>query len=505
MSGERLVRNTTRRLHKVVRAGAGMPGRAWAQAGRGLRAGLLTAGGRRALRAGLGIVVTLAVAAGVTVGLTSLTSSRAPAHRASGTAAAGGKAAASTPASARKYLSLLNAIGQAPTGSALAQAAAARAQLGETETVAEKRAGLITPGSGVLAAPAAAAGPTLPPAGPLQPADLMVVGKTTLPAATVTAIKAQPGVAAVNQLDAGQVHVNDSAVDMIGVDPATFRPFAASATAGASALWQNVAGGDIALSYLLGQQENIPLGGTVTVGGSVTRQLTAGGFGTVGLDGVDAVTSDSVARSLGLPAGNALVISAPKATLSTLVAAVKAVLPSGAGVVPLVSYTTPGTPARTVSGGGAGAAGDAGVPVASGPALTAAQTRAFLTAALSRVGLPYVYAGNGPNVFDCSGLVKWSMTQIGVTMPRVAVNQAKTGPSVPISQLQPGDLLFYHTDPTAPDYISHVAIYLGGGMMVQAPRPGLDVEVVPAEFGSEYAGAVQVDPQLAASVAASTG
>jgi cell wall-associated NlpC family hydrolase len=81
------------------------------------------------------------------------------------------------------------------------------------------------------------------------------------------------------------------------------------------------------------------------------------------------------------------------------------------------------------------------------------------------------------------------------------VDQARTGPRVSLSQLQPGDLLFYHTDATAPTYISHVAIYLGNGMMEQAPEPGMDVEIVKAEFGSEFAGAVQVFPRLAAAVA----
>jgi cell wall-associated NlpC family hydrolase len=127
---------------------------------------------------------------------------------------------------------------------------------------------------------------------------------------------------------------------------------------------------------------------------------------------------------------------------------------------------------------------------------------AFLRAAESRLGLPYVWGGDGPKVFDCSGLVQWSLAQAGVVMPRVAADQARTGPQVPLSQLQPGDLLFYHTDPTAPSYISHVAIYLGHGEMIQAPEPGLDVEIVPADFGSGFAGAVQVDPRVAVSVAA---
>jgi cell wall-associated NlpC family hydrolase len=118
--------------------------------------------------------------------------------------------------------------------------------------------------------------------------------------------------------------------------------------------------------------------------------------------------------------------------------------------------------------------------------------------------MPYVWGAAGPRSFDCSGLVKWSLARAGVLMPRVAVDQALTGPRVPVSQLQPGDLLFYHTDPTAPTYISHVAIYLGDGMMLQAPEPGLDVEVVPAIVSGGFAGAVRVYPRLAAAVAAVT-
>ena len=55
--------------------------------------------------------------------------------------------------------------------------------------------------------------------------------------------------------------------------------------------------------------------------------------------------------------------------------------------------------------------------------------------------------------------------------------------------------------PTAPGYISHVAIYLGSGLMIQAPEPGLNVEIVPAYFGAGFAGAVRVYPKVAAAVA----
>ncbi len=98
-------------------------------------------------------------------------------------------------------------------------------------------------------------------------------------------------------------------------------------------------------------------------------------------------------------------------------------------------------------------------------------------------------------------LSKKSFAQAGITMPRVAADQALTGPAVPESQLAPGDLLFYHTDPTAPGYISHVAIYLGDGWMIQAPEPGQDVQIVPADFGSEFAGAIRVSPAQAATAA----
>ena len=131
----------------------------------------------------------------------------------------------------------------------------------------------------------------------------------------------------------------------------------------------------------------------------------------------------------------------------------------------------------------------------------AAQLTTALRAAESRRGLPYVWGAAGPSSFDCSGLVEWSFAQAGISMPRVAADQARTGLSVPVTRLQPGDLLFYHTDPTDPGYISHVAIYLGSGWMIQAPQPGMNVEIVPARFGSQFAGAVRVYPRTAATLA----
>jgi len=216
-------------------------------------------------------------------------------------------------------------------------------------------------------------------------------------------------------------------------------------------------------------------------------------FGTLGIGGVNAVVSDATARALGAPADNAIVVSVQPGEFTAAAEHAARLIPKGASVEQLVSLIN-------VGGSGAGAAGAGPTTESSVPA---ASLETFLRAAMSRQGDPYIWGAAGPTSFDCSGLVQWSFAQAGIVMPRVAADQAMTGPAVPVTKLQPGDLLFYHTDPTDPTYISHVAIYLGDGWMIQAPEPGLDVEVVPADFGSEFAGAVRVNPAQAAAVAAS--
>jgi hypothetical protein len=333
--------------------------------------------------------------------------------------------------------------------------------------------------------------PAMPPLRRLQPADLFVVAPTTLSPGVAAAVRRLTGVTAALPLDAARINMDGKLTATLGVDPAAFRAFAARPTARAAGLWENVAAGGVAISYTMGKLDRVPMGRDVRVTGRKVEELPLAGLGTTGIGGVDAVVSDGVARSLGMPAGNAIVISAPHADLSTLMRRIRKVLTRDAAIAPLV--------AQAASGGSA-AAGTAGVPGLAG--LSQSQLIKFLTAAESRLGMPYVWGGNGPDQFDCSGLVQWSLAQAGVVMPRVAADQAQAGPLVPVSRLAPGDLLFYHTDPTAPGYISHVAIYLGDGKMLQAPEPGLDVEVVPASFGSEFAGAIQVDPAVAAAAAA---
>jgi peptidoglycan DL-endopeptidase CwlO len=343
----------------------------------------------------------------------------------------------------------------------------------------------------------AMAGPQVSPLGRAHQPDVMIVGQHPLPSWALGAVKRAHGVAAAESVDAARIQVNGRYVAMLGVDPSTFRGFAAHPTAASDELWQNVAAGAMAVSYTMGSQDHLPLGGSVQVAGAHQPQsLKVGGFGTVGIGGIDTVVSRQTAARLGLPSGNAIVVSAAHGTdVASLTSSLKKAMPQGTTVQPLVPVVT----SRWVRGQGSqtGQSGQAG-GTQNGSALSAQQVSTMLNAALSRQGMPYVWGATGPGSFDCSGLVQWSFAQAGIAMPRVAADQALTGPSV--SQLQPGDLLFWHTDPTAPDYISHVAIYLGNGRMIQAPQPGQNVEVVPVSFGSGFAGAVQVEPQVAGSV-----
>jgi len=323
---------------------------------------------------------------------------------------------------------------------------------------------------------------------------VLVVGQRALPSGLLARLRRLGVVAAAVPVDAGRVRVNGVFVNVLGVNPAAFRPFAARPTARSDTLWQNVAAGGMAISYTMGKQDRLRLNKPVQVTGASVKTLPVAGFGTVGIGGVDAVVSDAVARSLGLPAANAIVISAPHARLDRLMARIKRLAPANTAVAALVTQVVMGT--TTVTSSAAGAAG-----VSTGQGLTAVETAKFLAAAKSRLGMPYVWGGSGPTQFDCSGLVQWSMAQAGIVMPRVAADQARTGPLLPLSQLQPGDLLFYHTDPTAPNFISHVAIYIGNGQMLQAPEPGMNVEIVAADFGAGFAGAVRVYPKISAAVA----
>jgi peptidoglycan DL-endopeptidase CwlO len=358
------------------------------------------------------------------------------------------------------------------------------------------------PGSVVLATRQAAAHP--PAVAPLRrtlQADLLIVAPFSLSRKLAAAVARLPGVTATEQIEAVRMRVNGSYTSVLGVDPSVFRTFAARPTGASNALWEGVASGGIAVSYTMGKLDKLPLGGTVVATGRTTKRLRVVAFGTMGIGGVNAVVSDAVARSIGAPAGNAIVVSVGSGDFTADAAAAGRLIPKGASVEQLVSLVNVG-PSGAIVAAGPGGSGMAGAGSLTAGSAPATQLDTMLRAALSRQGMPYIWGAAGPRSFDCSGLVQWSFAQAGITMPRVAADQALSGPAVPVSQIQPGDLIFYHTDPTAPTYISHVAIYLGNGWMIQAPEPGMDVEVVPADFGAEFAGAIRVNVAQAAAVAA---
>jgi cell wall-associated NlpC family hydrolase len=108
-----------------------------------------------------------------------------------------------------------------------------------------------------------------------------------------------------------------------------------------------------------------------------------------------------------------------------------------------------------------------------------------LRAALTRRGDPYVWGAAGPGEFDCSGLVMWAYEQEGIQLDHYTGDQWDEGEHISRSQLEPGDLVFFYAD------ISHVGLYLGDGLMVDAPSFGQDVMVQKIDW-SIYVGAVRI-------------
>ncbi|MEV6979556.1 C40 family peptidase [Kitasatospora sp. NPDC093806] len=113
---------------------------------------------------------------------------------------------------------------------------------------------------------------------------------------------------------------------------------------------------------------------------------------------------------------------------------------------------------------------DAVAPSADGDVETAVQF------ALAQLGKPFKTAGNGPDGYDCSGLVQQSFRRGDIDLPRVANDQYAATTPVKASQLQRGDLLFWSDDGSARG-IHHVAIYLGNNQYVEAARPGTLIRI----------------------------
>ncbi len=154
------------------------------------------------------------------------------------------------------------------------------------------------------------------------------------------------------------------------------------------------------------------------------------------------------------------------AALTTGTAAPAPVVASGATFAdalsgaPATDPLAPTDPTRTADTGTAGT--------------TASATgQAVVDQARKYLGVPYVWGGTNPATgLDCSGLVQLVYQKVGVDLPRVSYEQARAGRPVPsLAQARPGDLLAFGSP------VHHVAIYIGDGKMIEAPRPGRDVRV----------------------------
>ena len=135
----------------------------------------------------------------------------------------------------------------------------------------------------------------------------------------------------------------------------------------------------------------------------------------------------------------------------------------------LVNRLTPAQQAGTGPGGGAPTGGSIGAP---DPLPDVTQGEEAVAFAFKQIGCPYVFGGTGPcaDGFDCSGLTMQAWAAAGVAIPRTSEEQAGL-PAVPVSDLEPGDILEFLGD-------GHVGIYVGNNMLIDAPQTGEDVQEV---------------------------
>ncbi|WSL80542.1 C40 family peptidase [Kitasatospora sp. NBC_01266] len=143
---------------------------------------------------------------------------------------------------------------------------------------------------------------------------------------------------------------------------------------------------------------------------------------------------------------------------------------------PAPAAPAPSTPAQTTA-------------ATSAPAATGSMAAA-VSFAESQVGQAYIYGGTGNGGWDCSGLTQAAMAHAGISIPRVAADQAAASTPVSMNSLQPGDLLFWSNN-GQDSGVYHVAIYVGNGQFVEAANPsaGVKYETI-ANYTPDFAGRV---------------
>jgi cell wall-associated NlpC family hydrolase len=305
-------------------------------------------------------------------------------------------------------------------------------------------------------------------------AEFFAAAQDSLPEEVLERLAELEGVEAVEVVDAARVEIDGYVASVLGVDPSTFRSYAPGPSAESDEIWEGIAEGGLALSHDLGQDSELEVDTEVTVaGGNSETVKRVWAHATSGITGIDVLTSRDSAREFGFPEGNAVIISAPEADLYELREELEDLLGEDVGLQLLAEAPEERSSSTT------------------GDALGAATLEAMIGHAEDQLGTPYVWGGEQPGGFDCSGLVQWAFAQTGVSVPRVAADQWGAGARIDYQDAERGDLLFWRSDPTAPQRISHVAIYLGDDMMLEAPRRGTVVRITDVRF-SNMAGVVRV-------------
>jgi cell wall-associated NlpC family hydrolase len=187
----------------------------------------------------------------------------------------------------------------------------------------------------------------------------------------------------------------------------------------------------------------------------------------------------------------------PRAILSIVLSdlgpdAVKLMMALSAAIVITIAFTISSLIVLLAS-----ALGTAAVPGVRPPSSPSGNQ--IVDLARSQLGVPYVWGGGSPGSgFDCSGLTQWVYRQSGQNLPRTAQQQFDATVRIPVSDLRPGDLLFFQHTYASSETITHVGIYVGNGLMINAPSEGDVVREAPAFsgfWGAHYAGAGRVGSQ----------